>query len=204
VTTLNLNRSELRKTLRQQRQLLTTTTTEHAAQQLTERCINHPCFLNSRAIAAYLSWQGEIEPMGIMQAAWELGKTVYIPALHPTKIRQIQFVHWTPNTPLTTNRYGILEHAPPGDTGIMKIIAPELLDLVLLPLVGFDQQCNRLGTGGGYYDRTFAFLQNQPRPAKPLLMGIAYEFQCVDTLHIEHWDVPLDGVITDKSILMRN
>jgi 5-formyltetrahydrofolate cyclo-ligase len=191
-------RSELRKILRTQRQQLTTTESELSAQQLTEKFITSPLFLNSTSIAAYLPHKNEISPVDIMRAAWELKKIVYIPVLHPYKKSHMEFVRWTPDTPLTTNRYGILE-----SQDRLQIAEAEILDLVLVPLIGFDKQGNRLGTGGGYYDRTFEFLQNQKRPAKPILIGLAYDFQCVENLPVESWDVSLDGVLTEKEFYKR-
>ena len=71
----------------------------------------------------------------------------------------------------------------------------------VLPLLAFDGRGNRLGTGGGWYDTTFSFLREQPRPARPLLVGVAYAFQQVDALPAESWDVPLDYVATDTALV---
>ncbi len=73
------------------------------------------------------------------------------------------------------------------------------MDLVLIPLVGFDADGNRLGMGAGFYDRTFAFLQQNKRPTKPYLLGIAYEIQKIDQIIAETWDVRLDGIVTEKN-----
>ena len=81
-----------------------------------------------------------------------------------------------------------------------KVIQPEKLELVLVPLVAFDKQGNRLGMGSGYYDSTFAFLQNQKRPTKPYLLGLAYEWQCCDSTFTEAWDIKLDAVATENTI----
>jgi 5-formyltetrahydrofolate cyclo-ligase len=85
------------------------------------------------------------------------------------------------------------------------------LDLVLAPLVAFDSQCHRIGMGGGYYDRTFAFLNTQKEKrglasvdegelkdlSQPFLMGVAHVCQQVDVIQPESWDVTLDGICTD-------
>ena len=72
------------------------------------------------------------------------------------------------------------------------------LDVVIAPLVAFDESLNRLGMGGGYYDRTFAFRKRARVLRRPVLIGVAYSFQRVDRLQPENWDVPLDVVITEK------
>jgi 5-formyltetrahydrofolate cyclo-ligase len=76
-------------------------------------------------------------------------------------------------------------------------IQPLALDLVLTPLVGFDHKGNRLGMGGGYYDRSFAFLLRRQNWKKPRLVGLAYDFQQLDKLPAKNWDVPLTAVATD-------
>jgi 5-formyltetrahydrofolate cyclo-ligase len=72
-----------------------------------------------------------------------------------------------------------------------------VLDVILMPLVAFDGQGNRLGMGAGYYDRTLAFLRHRRHWRKPRIIGLAYEFQRMPALPAEPWDVPLDGIITE-------
>jgi 5-formyltetrahydrofolate cyclo-ligase len=79
------------------------------------------------------------------------------------------------------------------------MLAPEALDLVLAPLVVFDPQRNRIGMGGGYYDRSFEFRKQAGRDA-PILIGVAHELQKVEQLIAEDWDVRLDMVVTDGGI----
>lgn len=62
---------------------------------------------------------------------------------------------------------------------IRQMINPLALDLVMVPLVAFGQQGHRVGMGGGYYDRTFSFLRYRQHWRRPLLLGTAYEFQCI-------------------------
>ena len=91
------------------------------------------------------------------------------------------------------NRFGIPE--PAFSKGLRR--PAWALDAVLFPLVGFDEQGGRLGMGGGFYDRTFAFSRIRPRLA-PKLIGLAHDFQKVRKLPVEPWDVPLHSVVTDK------
>ena len=68
---------------------------------------------------------------------------------------------------------------------------------MIVPLVAFDSNCNRLGMGGGYYDRALAFKQTLSETHSPLLIGLAYELQKVNALEINSWDIPMDGIISE-------
>ena len=105
----------------------------------------------------------------------------------------MQFVQLGSNK--RTNRLGIDE--PQG----LRTLAPRRLDIVFLPLVGFDAHGVRLGAGGGYYDRAFAFRRWRRAWHAPRLIGIAYSFQQVDTLMAAAHDVLLDAVVTEKGML---
>ncbi|HBP2722431.1 TPA: 5-formyltetrahydrofolate cyclo-ligase, partial [Pseudomonas aeruginosa] len=93
----------------------------------------------------------------------------------------------------TRNRFRISE--PLADAGRQR--KAWALDLVLLPLVGFDEQGGRLGMGGGFYDRSLAYLARRKNGHKPTLIGLAHECQKVDRLALASWDIPLAGTVTD-------
>lgn len=188
--------TSLRQTLRQQRRQLSVTERCLFSQQLTTRLMQSPLLTNSKAIACYWPFDGEIETQMIIEQLWSFNKQCYLPALSAdTKL--LHFIEYTKSSSLQLNHFGITE-----PTNKERAISPEKLDLVLLPLVGFDESGNRLGTGGGYYDRTFAFVNGSPRPAKPLLIGLAYDFQKITTLQPQHWDITLDGIITEKQLYL--
>ena len=94
------------------------------------------------------------------------------------------------------NRYRI----PEPDARYCRAMKRQFLSLVLMPLVAFDAKGNRLGMGGGYYDRAFNQTQWPYKTRRPLLVGVAHEFQRVPELPTESWDVPLDAVITEREI----
>ena len=114
-----------------------------------------------------------------------------LPVLHEDG--RLRFGSWKPGAPLVTNRYGIPEPDVDADT----LLEPEQLALAVLPLVGFDDCGNRLGMGGGWYDRSFAFRQSQCAP--PWLVGAAFAIQQLDDVDSQDWDVPLDAVCCEDA-----
>ena len=109
--------------------------------------------------------------------------------------KRLVFAPWRACDPLTANRFGI----PEPDLAESSCLAPQDLGVVLAPLVGFDRRGNRLGTGGGYYDRSFAFRKRTPAP--PLLVGVGYAQQEVAGLEARPWDVPMDLVATESELI---
>lgn len=138
-------------------------------------------------IAGYLAFQGEIDVSPVLQALRAKDITTYVPMLND---ETLLFAPWSENTPYTSNRFGIIEPSVPKQ----QWISAEQLDAVLVPLVAFDNDGHRMGMGGGFYDKTFARRLKQPGP--PWLIGVAHEFQRVDTVYPEWWDVKLDSVLT--------
>ena len=100
-------------------------------------------------------------------------------------------------TALARNRFGILEPASRRRDRARK---PCAIDVVLAPLVAFDSEGNRLGMGGGFYDRTLARLGHLRHWRTPRLVGVAYDFQKVDALPAQDWDVPLDAVVSEREV----
>jgi 5-formyltetrahydrofolate cyclo-ligase len=155
-----------------------------------------PLFQRCRRIAFYIANDGELDPARLMARAWGLGKTCYLPAITPLKPRHLGFVDYRPGDPLVPNRYGI----PEPDHPLRSAVLPWALDLILVPLVSFDMNGSRLGMGAGYYDRTLAFLNQRQHWHRPLLMGVGYEFQRVDYLPAEPWDIPLQAIATETTV----
>lgn len=82
-----------------------------------------------------------------------------------------------------------------------ELVEPEALDLVLLPMLGFDRRGYRIGYGGGYYDTSLEFLRDRRAVAKPVLVGIAYAAQQLDVVEPAMWDVRLDYVATENELI---
>lgn len=156
----------------------------------------HEFFKKNSNIAIYLARDDEFEAKPIIEEIWRAEKKCFLPVLSQVREKVLDFARYESNDVLQPNRYQILE---PKNT---ESIATGNLDVVLMPLVGFDLRGNRLGMGGGYYDRTFEFLLGKKYLAKPLLIGLAYALQQVDELPRDNWDVPLDGILTEKEFVV--
>lgn len=183
----------LRRRLRAERRALSRARHRAASALLARRLATLPAFQRARRVAAYWPADGEIDPLPALRRAAAAGKTCYLPVLCPQRDGHLHFAPWQPQTPLRRNRFGIPEPA----VAPRHWLAPRMLDLVLLPLVGFDEAGNRLGMGGGFYDRSFAFLTHR-RWRRPCLVGVAFDLQRVDRLPRRAWDVPLDAVVSER------
>jgi len=133
--------------------------------------------------------------MELMVSAVEQGKQVYLPIV-VGKSKPLVFAPWTPSTPMTKNRFNILE--PNVDSA--EWLSGDQIDFVVNPLVCFDEKCNRIGVGGGFYDRTFSFL-NEPKSLKSVqLVGFAFDLQKLPAIKPEAWDIRLDAVVTQSNV----
>ena len=188
-----LSRTELRKHLRRKRRSLSFEQQQQASEQLALNLLKHPDLHRARHIGIYLANDGEIDPHLYIDLARRKGIHFYLPILHPVYPGKLVFSPYFDGIRLSANRFGIPE--PPFPHSRRR--PAWALDAVLFPLVGFDENGGRLGMGGGFYDRTFAFSRIRPGMA-PKLIGLAHDFQKVRELPIEPWDVPLHGVVTDK------
>ncbi|MBA1227600.1 5-formyltetrahydrofolate cyclo-ligase [Stutzerimonas stutzeri] len=189
-----LSRPVLRRKLRQTRRQLSPAQQRHAARRLYRQLSHHPLFRRARHIALYLSNDGEIDPRLLLRAAQRRGKATYLPVLNPWPRTRMVFQRIEPGERLRRNRFGIFE--PVIRTARQRRVWA--LDLLLMPLVGFDGNGGRLGMGGGFYDRSLAYRARRKNSHKPTLLGLAHECQRVDRLPLESWDVPLLGTVTDR------
>lgn len=182
----------LRREKRALRAALDADSLERAAHLLAQRIVELPAYREAGSIAAYFAVNGEIDPAVVIESALAAGKRVYLPHLDGEALRFAPYFH---GQKMRLNRFRL----PEPDVDRAAMLAPRDLDLVLVPLVAFDRERNRVGMGGGYYDRSFAFRQDGG-PASPLLVGIAHEQQRVDALKPQAWDVRLDLVVTDAGV----
>ncbi|WP_095052441.1 5-formyltetrahydrofolate cyclo-ligase [Pseudomonas sp. Irchel s3b2] len=190
-----LPRPQLRRMLRKARRALTPSQQREAARGLYKQLAQHPLFRRAKHISLYLPMDGEIDPRLLMRAAQRRGKATYLPVLSAWPQTKMVFQRIRPGEKLKPNRFRI----PEPRYNIARQRKVWALDLVLLPLVGFDDVGGRLGMGGGFYDRSLAYLARRKDWRKPTLLGLAHECQKVQRLAQASWDVPLQGTVTDKA-----
>ena len=187
-------RDALRKQIRAARSSLSKQQLAQAASALLPNVLAAIDNLNTTnpvsRVAGYLAFQGEIDVSPVMDALRTNHITTYVPMLDG---QTLQFAPWSDKTPFTPNRFGIVEPDVPRHLWITA----NQLDVVLVPLVAFDNTGNRMGMGGGFYDRTFAHRRKNPGP--PWLIGVGHEFQRVKSVHAQWWDVALDKVLTNEN-----
>lgn len=180
----------IRKKIIAERQKLNVASQDKSSQKIKQRLITLDIFKQSKNIAIYLPIHGEVNTIPIIKTIWAENKHCYLPIVIDKN--NLLFALYKKGDSLNANKYKILEPI----LSPKKLISVENLNLVVVPLVGFDENRNRLGYGAGYYDRTFAF---KIAKHEPFLIGIAYELQKTPIIP-NPWDVPLDLIITEKKI----
>lgn len=154
-----------------------------------------PEFMTDTNVAGYWAIRGEL-PLNLAVASLRRREQHYfLPVLGDA--HQLRFAEYADGTPLHSNTYGIPEPATP----VAQMLRAQDMDVILLPLLAFDRRGHRLGAGGGWYDRSLAFLRDTPRPTQPLLVGVGYAFQQVEAIAAAAWDVDLDYIATDAELL---
>ena len=189
-------RADHRRSLRDKRRGLSLRQRRDAAQRVSRLSVLPALFARRQRIAFYLANDGELDPQPLMERLRGAGRRCYLPVLNTHRRRPMRFAPYTPGMPMAANRFSI-----PEPVVVPRAWLPaERLDLIIMPLVGFDRDGNRLGMGGGFYDRTLSFLRHRGAWRRPFLLGLAYEFQCLDQVESRPWDVPLDGVVTERCL----
>lgn len=177
----------LRLTMRRQRRRLSLAERRRAAQSVARQCRVRVPLRRRLRVGLYWPVDGEIDPRLVMQSL-PLSQG-FLPVLDPSGANRLLFAAWGPETALAMNRFGI----PEPQLSQTRRVPVWSLDVMLVPLVAFDNQGHRLGMGGGFYDRTLVGYRKWPR--RPLLLGLGYSFQQVSAIATNSWDVPMDMVI---------
>ncbi len=175
--------------MRKARRNLSSSAQQQAAKMLACRLSQNPSFKYAKRIALYLANDGEVSTQLAIQNAWQRGQKVYLPVLDPIRKGYLWFVEYKFDSCMRKNRFGISEPDP----RFNQRISPRFIQTVGLPLVAFDAEGNRLGMGGGFYDRSFEFCQQAG--TKPMLFGLAHRCQQVEKLPMENWDIQLKEII---------
>lgn len=185
-------RAALRRELRRRRALLSRSERAAAHRQVALHLSRIGRLKPGLRVGIYLPVGSELDTTPLLALLRRHRCLAYFPRITSARAQRMTFAPATPT--LSRNRHGILEPAGHAHTSAQD------LDLILLPLVGFDAYGHRLGSGAGYYDRALGFRRRRRCWRGPKLIGIAYECQRVAALVARPTDIPLDAVITERGI----
>ena len=187
-------KKQLRREMRCRRRALSSDQQQTAGDALSAHLLRLPGLAGGRRFAGYLANDGEIDPMLALMKLIGRGRQCFLPIIVPGRRPKLLFGAFDSSSLFAANRYGI----PEPQVGPNEKLKAGELDWLFLPLVAFDRSGNRLGMGGGFYDATLEVLRHRRYWMRPRLVGLAHEFQCVDRLDIDNWDVPLHGIVTES------
>lgn len=176
---MRLEKSELRRQIREEKRRLTPAQIEQASAALAEQLCSHPLYLAARSVYGYLSYNQEVLTLPILRRAQHDGKRVAVPKVFGDNMRFL----WLDDLRRISAGYcGIPE---PSGT---EPVADDPKALVLMPGLAFTPTGQRLGYGGGFYDR---FLAAEPHPT----IALCYDFQLFPQLPTQPHDILVDAVL---------
>jgi 5-formyltetrahydrofolate cyclo-ligase len=186
----SLIKARLRKDMRSKRQSLSNDTRRSFDHAINQNLLNLVTHAGITSLSAFWPFDGEPDLRPALLSLHEMNVKVTLPVIDddPAAVRLL-FRQWNPSDRMINNHYGI-EQPREGES-----VRLEDLDLVLLPLVAWNEKGHRLGMGAGYYDRTFSKLAHKEQP---LRVGIAYELQKNPSIPTDPWDIGLHQVITEN------
>ena len=189
-------RNDIRREMRARRRLVTASERARAAHRFVTQAERAHLLRPGRRIAVYQPFWHEADVSALTRRAWRHHCIVYAPVVTHRRRFAMHFVPLFANAKLVINAFGIGEppHAPNERIPILH------LDVIFMPLVAFDARGWRLGSGAGFYDRCLRHLRGARRWRRPQLIGVAYEHQRVEALTPDAWDVPMDGVLTERRL----
>lgn len=188
-----INKQELRRFLRVSRNCLAMADYISQSHAIAQHFFASALFSQAERVAVFISHDCEVHTGLIIENLQIYRKKCYLPCLQD---EQLIFREYSSCLPFRKNRYGISE-----PISVAHSLLATQLDVVLVPLVGVDRCGHRLGMGKGYYDKTFAFKNNQSQFLRPVLWGLALDCQLVSAVPCDEWDVPLDGIITADGLI---
>jgi 5-formyltetrahydrofolate cyclo-ligase len=181
---------EVRKKLKAKRKTLSPTTIANAAISISQNIWQLPELKRAKNIGCYIGVNGEASCAEFMRNAYTRKKRIFVPVLRKTNM---EFYRLFPDSQLQNNQFNI-----PEPVHIEQNLMPaQNLSVILVPLLAFDLSGNRLGMGGGYYDKLLSFTKRRDKFRRPLLIGMAYDFQQTDKISANHWDIPMHIVATE-------
>ena len=184
---------EIRNIIKEKRSQLSEKELHLTSKAITERIRSFKFPKELTKIGIYYAVNNEVDVHPLCKILWQESKRVYLPIVEKKKLLVGEY---RDTSNLKNNRFKI----PEPIVGIESQISAFELDLIFMPLVAFDPMGNRIGMGGGFYDRTLDNKQLDNDLKKPILVGVAYEFQKQNKIQPNSWDIPLDMIFTESKI----
>lgn len=156
--------------------------------------MRHRLVGRSKRIGFYIPANSELNILPLLNRALWLGVNCYLPIVPHRSSRKLWFTRMGDGAHWSLNRFGIPEYGH----HLAKLRISQL-ERVFVPLLGFDAQGYRMGMGGGFYDASLAYLSQRKAWRRPKLIGVGFEVQRVERLPTDPWDIPLDGVLTERA-----
>lgn len=182
-----ISKAQLRNEIAHKRAMLDVQWLETASARVVENIQTLDAFKTAKTIALYKAIAGEVLLEPLFAICWKLGKRTCIPVFNP-ETKRYEMAEVAAEARFSTGHYGIQEPLA------ASRIAMDAIDLVAVPGVAFDRNGNRLGRGGGYYDRLLADFTG-------LSAAVAFDFQILPTIPCEPHDRPIDAIITESGIV---
>ncbi|RPA64656.1 5-formyltetrahydrofolate cyclo-ligase [Shewanella frigidimarina] len=184
----DMSRENIRRHVRQERNSLSTEEQSQLALIASRHMLAEIQAQSAQHVALYFTHDGELATQKLIEALWDVDVNLYLPRIHPFSKGNLLFVRYDRDSVMVNNQYGISEP----QLNVQHVITVDNLDMIITPLVAFDEHGNRMGMGGGYYDRTLAQVVDN----KPLAVGFAHDCQQVSQVPTDFWDIPLPVIIT--------
>jgi 5-formyltetrahydrofolate cyclo-ligase len=185
---VSTSRQTIRQEVRIRRRELSEPAQHHASHELLHHLHLDHSYQKAQHIALYLAFDGELDTRPLIEYCWQQGKQVYLPILHPFRKGHLLFQAYRNETLMRRNAFNIAEPV----LNLRDVCPLKRLEILFTPLVAFDSQGNRLGMGGGYYDRTLELAKGSHLKT----IGLAHTLQHYEQLPTESWDMPLDTILT--------
>ncbi len=181
---------QLRNKLNAKRKTLSPTKVANTAISISQNLWQLPELQRAKNIGCYIGVNGEASCVEFMRNAYTRKKRIFVPVLRKNNM---EFYRLFPDSELQNNQFNIPEPVPTEQ----NLMPAQNLNVILVPLLAFDLSGNRLGMGGGYYDKLLSFTKRRDKFRRPLLVGMAYDFQKIDKIVANHWDIPMHIVATE-------
>jgi 5-formyltetrahydrofolate cyclo-ligase len=183
--------NKLRKKLKEKRKILSSISVANSSILISQKIWQLPELQRAKNIGCYIGVNGEASCTEFIKNAYTRKKRIFVPVLRKNEMK---FYRLFPESELQNNQFGIPEPIPTEKS----LIPTQNLSVILVPLLAFDPSGNRLGMGGGYYDKLLSFTKRRDKFRRPLLIGMAYDFQRVDEMIVNDWDIPMHIIITES------